>query len=77
MNNINEVSIISSEEYIKLYENDRASIGDSVIIPPKIGEPGFGKILIDCRNYNDIVTRHEITGEKELCHSEEKKTVKK
>ena len=76
MNNINEVSIISSEEYIKLYENDRASIGDSVIIPPKIGEPGFGKILIDCRKYNDIVTRHEITGDNELCHTEKIKTVK-
>lgn len=74
MNNINEVSIISSEEYIKLYENDRASIGDTVIIPPKIGEPGFGKILIDYRNYNDIVTRHEITGDKKLCHTENKKT---
>ncbi len=77
MNNINEVSIISTEEYIKLYENDRASIGDSLIIPPKLGEPGFGKILIDCRNYNDIVTRHEITGENELWHSEKNKTVKK
>lgn len=75
MNNINEVSIISTEEYIKLYENDRASIGETVIIPPKIGEPGFGKILIDYRKYNDIVTRHDITGDNELCHTEDIKAV--
>ena len=41
------VQILTAAEFIKEYEENPERIERSYIIPPEIGKPGFGKILVE------------------------------
>lgn len=41
--------IISAENYLKLTEFERNNIESTQIIPPKLGDDNFGKIIITYR----------------------------
>lgn len=47
---VGEVLILTPQEFINFYENNISEIGDSVILPPEIGKPGFGNIFLDRRS---------------------------
>ena len=41
---------VSLEEFLRLYETREAEIKSVKIIPPRLGNKDFGKILIEWRN---------------------------
>lgn len=38
--------VVTLKEFVKLYENNSITIKNSKILPPQLGEPGFGKIKV-------------------------------
>ncbi len=38
--------VVSAKEYARMYETDKSVIRQTKIIPPKLGESGFGKIKV-------------------------------
>ncbi len=39
--------LLTPEEYLKLVEKDRSAVKSAKIVPPKLGEKGFGKLRVN------------------------------
>lgn len=48
---------MSPEAYLKLSEADRAAIARVRVSPPRLGEPGFGKLVVEFDSPRYVVNR--------------------
>jgi hypothetical protein len=43
---LSNVMIMTPKEFITQYENNPSEIKEATIVPPELGKPGFGKIIV-------------------------------
>jgi|SRR5262245_50291324 len=76
------VSVLSPEEFVRLYRAQLDAVETAMIVPPRLGSPGFGKIVAvtkpvaDVRSYA-VYGRFSLAGEPTVGNSISVKTKKK
>ena len=51
--------LVSPERYLEILENGRANVASVRVVPPTLGEKGFGSLLVDYKRpvYGELVGR--------------------